>query len=188
MIRRLISYYSLQFLCSLRLTWLWTDRSFTVFFWSVQNINIYNRTRWLFGLFTHFTSFLPQNAKTTKVLLVLTELVKHSARPYSCDSGLGPDWYRFQAAAGTRMPISCTPIARCNTYGTGWLNGGHPTVAEGRVTRQVCFHYWSNCCQSSTIIEVRNCGSFYVYHLNGTDTKNYCQLGYCGTDWIQRTA
>lgn len=120
----------------------------------------------------NYQSFTSSNRKVTY----------YSARPYSCDSGLGPDWYRFQAAAGTRMPISCTPIARCNTYGTGWLNGGHPTVAEGRVTRQVCFHYWSNCCQSSTIIEVRNCGSFYVYHLNGTDTKNYCQLGYCGTD------
>lgn len=101
---------------------------------------------------------------------------------YLCDNTLGPDWFRFQGAAGTRMPTTCPPIARCGTYATGWLNGGHPTVADGKVTRQVCFHYWSQCCQSSTNIEVRNCGPFYVYYLSGTDSASYCQLGYCGTD------
>ncbi|XP_078382516.1 uncharacterized protein LOC144665202 [Oculina patagonica] len=96
-----------------------------------------------------------------------------------CDSGIGPGWFRFQGGAGTRMPTSCPPTYRCDTSATGWLNGGHPTVADGQVTRQACFHWSSNCCYWSTNIQVRNCGSFYVYYFNGTPN---CQLRYCGTD------
>ena len=98
---------------------------------------------------------------------------------HKCDGSLGPGWFRFQGAAGTRMPTSCPPIYRCDASAPGWLNGGHPTVADGKVTRQVCFHWTSSCCQWSTNIEVRNCGSFYVYYFNGTPT---CSLRYCSTD------
>ena len=99
-------------------------------------------------------------------------------KTYLCDDKVS-GWYRFEGAAGIRMPTSCPPIDRCNTAATGWLNGGHPTVADGKVTRQVCFHWNSNCCNWSTNIEVRNCGSFYVYRFSGTPT---CQLRYCGSD------
>ena len=98
---------------------------------------------------------------------------------YQCDSGIGPGWYRFQGSAGTRMPTSCVPIQRCSTYAPGWLSGGHPTVAEGQVSRTVCFHWSSSCCRGSTSIRVRNCGAFYVYYLSGTPN---CNLRYCGTD------
>ena len=84
----------------------------------------------------------------------------------------------LEGSAGTRMPTSCPPTYRCNTDATGWLNGGHPTVADGQVGRQVCFHYSGNCCLWSTNIKVRNCGSYYVYYLSGTPT---CALRYCGT-------
>ncbi|XP_020628523.1 pancreatic secretory granule membrane major glycoprotein GP2-like isoform X1 [Orbicella faveolata] len=77
------------------------------------------------------------------------------------------------------MPTSCPPKFRCNTNAPGWLNGGHPTVADGKVTRQVCFHWVSKCCWKTTNIEVRNCGSFYVYRFSGTPT---CNLRYCGSD------
>ncbi|KAL9961298.1 hypothetical protein ACROYT_G030210 [Oculina patagonica] len=96
-----------------------------------------------------------------------------------CDSELGPGWFRFQGSASTRMPTSCPPESKCGTDATGWLNGGHPTVADGKATRQVCFHWISNCCWSSTNIQVRNCGPFYVYYFNGTPG---CQYRYCGTD------
>ena len=95
-----------------------------------------------------------------------------------CDNNLN-GWYRFQGAAGTRMPTSCPPKDRCSTQATGWLNGGHPTVADGKVSRQVCFHWSSNCCNWSRNIEVRNCGSFYVYHFSGTPS---CYYRYCGSD------
>ena len=104
--------------------------------------------------------------------------ITYITRSYNCDSGIGPGWFRFEGSAGTKMPTSCPPEHRCNTYATGWLKGGHPTVADGQVSRQVCFH-WSNCCQYSTNIKVRNCGSYYVYYLSGTPS---CILRYCGTN------
>ena len=100
---------------------------------------------------------------------------------YQCDSGIGPGWFRFEGSAGTRMPTSCPPMNRCNTHLPGWMNGGHPTVADGQVSRQVCFN-WGNCCNLSTNIKVRNCGSYYVYYLNSTPNGGYCNLRYCGAD------
>ena len=97
---------------------------------------------------------------------------------YNCDKGIGPGWFRFEGSAGTRMPTSCPQYNRCGTTATGWMNGGHPTVADGQVTRTVCFHYKSGCCQWSTSIKARNCGSYYIYHINGTPT---CHLR-CGTN------
>jgi len=104
----------------------------------------------------------------------------YSSYPSSrCDKKIN-GWYRFLGAAGTRMPTSCPPIRRCNTDAPGWLNGGHPTVADGKVTRQVCFHWFDGCCHWSTNIEVRNCGSFYVYHFSAPPA---CHLRYCGSNW-----
>ena len=100
-----------------------------------------------------------------------------------CDNGIGPGWFRFEGSAGTRMPTSCPPTYRCSAGATGWLNGGHPTVADGQVSRQVCFHWDSNCCYWSTKIKVRNCGSYYVYYLSGTPINSGdCYLRYCGTN------
>lgn len=87
----------------------------------------------------------------------------------------GPGWYRFQGAAGKRMASSCPPVYRCNTSAPGWLNGTHPTVADGQVTRQVCFSWTRSYCQGTINIKVRNCGSFYVYYLlNPSGTTRYC--------------
>ena len=66
------------------------------------------------------------------------------------------------------MPTSCPPIRRCNTHASGWLNGAHPTVADGQVTRTVCFHWGSNCCNWSRSVNVINCGDYYVYYITGT--------------------
>ena len=97
----------------------------------------------------------------------------------SCDSGLGPGWFRFEGSAGTRMATSCPPYYRCGSAGTGWLSGGHPTVADGQVSRRVCFSWTSGCCGWSRNIKVRNCGSYYVYYLNGIPG---CSQRYCSTD------
>ena len=95
-----------------------------------------------------------------------------------CDRGIN-GWYRFEGAAGTRMPTSCPPIRRCNTHASGWLNGAHPTVADGQVTRTVCFHWGSNCCNWSRSVKVINCSDYYVYYITGTPT---CSLRYCSTN------
>ena len=105
--------------------------------------------------------------------------ITYTVSSYYCDNGIGPGWFRFEGSAGTRMPTSCPPTRRCGTDAPGWMNGGHPTVADGQISRQVCFHWDSNCCLWSTNIKVRNCGSYYVYYLSGTPI---CSLRYCGTN------
>ncbi len=95
----------------------------------------------------------------------------------SCDGGLVTGWYRFQGAAGDRMPDKCVLRYRCGTLAPGWLNGAHPTVAEGVVTRQVCYHWWGYCCHYSNTIKVQNCSGYFVYELQRTPGR---YLRYCG--------
>ena len=103
-----------------------------------------------------------------------------------CDDNLVTGWYRFQGAAGDRMPDKCVLMNRCGTVHPGWLNGTHPTVAEGVVTRKVCYYGWDtwwhsrfsgHCCYYSNLIKVKNCSSYYVYELQTLPT---CYLRYCG--------
>jgi len=54
---------------------------------------------------------------------------------YRCDrDDLVPGWYRFQGASGDQMADKCVPTNYCGTQHPGWLDGRHPTVAEGVVT------------------------------------------------------
>ena len=93
------------------------------------------------------------------------------------DSGLVTGWYRFQGAAGDRMPDKCVLKYRCGIVYPGWLNGSHPTVTEGVVTRTVCYSAYSSCCWRSNIIKVKNCSSYYVYELPRTPDQ---YTRYCG--------
>ena len=93
------------------------------------------------------------------------------------DSGLVTGWYRFQGAAGVRMPDKYVLMYRCGTKYPGWLNGSHPTVAEGVVTRTVCYSHWTGCRWDSNIIKVKNCSSYYVYELPKTPDQ---YTRYCG--------
>jgi len=95
-----------------------------------------------------------------------------------CDNTLS-GWYRFQGAAGTKMVTTCPPMDHCDTAYPIWLSGGHPTVAEGKVIRKVCFHTSANCCYDWLFIQLKNCGSYYIYHLL---KPRYCAARYCSTD------
>ena len=100
-----------------------------------------------------------------------------------CDNTIGPGSFRFEGAAGTRIATSCLPINRCDASYPGSVNGRHPTVADGKVTRQVYFHRkthsYDYCYHWSTNIQVRICGSYHVYFLSGTPAFS---LRYCGSD------
>ena len=104
---------------------------------------------------------------------------------YRCDrDDLVPGWYRFQGAAGDQMADNCVTHNHCGTAASGWLHDPHPTVAEGVVTRKVCYHmkcYWydwsESCCYWGNNIRVRNCGAFFVYELQKPPS---CDLRYCG--------
>lgn len=124
---------------------------------------------------------MPAECKSYQILADASRHVNHGASPLLCDNHLTPNWYRFQGAAGVKMPTSCTQTFKCGTHATGWLSGGHPSVEDGKVTRKVCFS-WSNCCTWSIDIQVINCGDFYLYYIDGTPREHQCHLRYCGTD------
>ena len=73
------------------------------------------------------------------------------------------------------MQHKCVLKYRCGTKYPVWLNGTHPTVAEGVVSRTVCYSGYSGCCWFSNIIKVKNCSSYYVYELMKiSDSFRYC--------------
>ena len=128
--------------------------------------------------FCSFSSFVSE-CRNYGSLTSVTRRTSYNGYYYYCDNNLGPGWFRFQGSAGTRMATSCTSYQRCGTHYTGWLSGGHPSVADGQVTRTVYFRSYYSCYYYSTSIKVRNCGSYYVYYLSGTPAG--CYLRYCST-------
>ena len=93
---------------------------------------------------------------------------------YMCDRYLPEGWYRF--LLGKEMATSYSGSSGyCQTNYQGRLLGGHPSVPDGLVTREVCFQR-SYSCSYRVNIKVRNCGNFYVYKLKPTPT---CNLRYC---------
>ncbi|XP_066023636.1 uromodulin-like [Pocillopora verrucosa] len=96
-----------------------------------------------------------------------------------CDNLLVEGWYRFEGAAGTKMPTMPVPEYRCGADFSGWLNGAEPTVVDGDVNRQVCFTRRANTCEYSKQIKMKNCGSYFIYKLCKPPT---CNSRYCGTD------
>ena len=126
-----------------------------------------------------------------KVLSNGTRYINYTDGTYSmCDSSLASGWYRFMGNAGRKL-LDYNPGLQPNTFGckthaAGWLNGQHPSVADGEVSRTVCFIWWQNNnigdpilnCKWSTTIKILNCGSYFVYYLVPTPT---CWLRYCGT-------
>ena len=77
---------------------------------------------------------------------------------------------------GAKLVDSPVDQKHCGTDATGWLSGGHPTVAQGEVARTVNFKYSNNNARWKADVKVVNCGSNYVYYLVKTPV---CHLGYC---------
>ena len=103
--------------------------------------------------------------------------ITNSNKQFKCDKTLTSGWYRFHGHAGQQMPTSCVAMNHCGANAPGWINGTHPTVAEGVSTVQVCFNWGNKCCRYSINIRVRNCNGFYVYELKKPPA---CRLRYCG--------
>lgn len=134
----------------------------------------FNTSHWVINSY-----FIIPECQNYQSLTEANRKVTYATVAAKCDRYIAPGWFRFQGDAGTKMPTSCPRMQMCDTHAPGWINGEHPTVADGKVTRQVCFHWSSNCCNWSTNIEVRNCGTYYIYYFSGTPV---CSLRYCGTD------
>ena len=96
-----------------------------------------------------------------------------------CDNLLPKGWYRFVGAAGTKMPTTHVPAFRCGTAWSGWLDGAHPTVEGVEVKRTVCLSNRVTGCRHLINIDVKNCGSYFIYNLI---PPPICESRYCGTD------
>lgn len=110
-----------------------------------------------------------------------TQFVPAKGDSLLCDNGLASGWYKFKD--GNEMPTTCVDTFHCGTNAPIWMKGTHPTVAQGEVSASGCVNYGANagsfgapCCHLSIPIRVKNCGSFYVYHLTRTPG---CAMGYC---------
>ena len=117
--------------------------------------------------------------------------VNNTERPVQllCDNPLPSSpsgWYRFQGAAGTRLPTDCPPRDRCHTTSPGWVDVARTPLPPVGVTKQifVCFHRPmidnnNGFCDRVKAIDIKNCSSYFVYMLSPTPG---CNLRYCGTD------
>ncbi|XP_041941221.1 alpha-tectorin-like isoform X1 [Alosa sapidissima] len=94
-------------------------------------------------------------------------------------------WYRmFYRGTDAHMPEYCVRMNRCGAHAPLWLNGTHPRVGEGIVTRQVCGHWkWGSsnpddCCKfANPPVRIKACpGNYYVYEFVRPFT---CYLAYC---------
>uniref|UniRef100_A0A673NDR5 UMOD/GP2/OIT3-like D8C domain-containing protein n=1 Tax=Sinocyclocheilus rhinocerous TaxID=307959 RepID=A0A673NDR5_9TELE len=109
---------------------------------------------------------------------------QHSSQ-IMCDSWVSWNgWYRlFIQGQSVQMPDTCVDEYSCGTHAPLWLNGGHPAVEDGVVTRDVCGHYDNDCCAFlSNPIKVKACpGDYYVYEFV---SPVGCSLAYCAGKYI----
>ncbi|XP_073775004.1 uncharacterized protein isoform X2 [Danio rerio] len=88
-------------------------------------------------------------------------------------------WYRlFINGQSAQMPDTCVAMYSCGAQGPLWLSGGHPTVQDGVVTRDVCARDTSCCNVKARPIRVKACpGGYYVYEL--VNPSIGCYNAYC---------
>ncbi|XDV15919.1 hypothetical protein PO909_015858, partial [Leuciscus waleckii] len=103
---------------------------------------------------------------------------------YKCDTSVSwSGWYRlFINGLNARIPNTCVEKHHCGTEVPLWIRGGHPTVTDGVVTRDVCGHWDNYCCYyGSFSIKVKACpDNYYVYELV-SPTK--CDSAYCAGNY-----
>ncbi|KAL6482077.1 hypothetical protein MHYP_G00101570 [Metynnis hypsauchen] len=99
---------------------------------------------------------------------------------YNCDYCVDWNgWYRLlYNGMNIRMPDSCVDESRCGTDVTLWLNGSHPQIEDGIVTRGVCGNVgWDCCFRRSIPIRVKACpGNYYIYEFV---RPVICDSAYC---------
>ncbi|XP_043094029.1 adhesion G protein-coupled receptor E1-like [Puntigrus tetrazona] len=99
---------------------------------------------------------------------------------YMCDTSVSwSGWYRlFIYNQSAQIPDTCVTVYGCGTAIALWIRGGHPSVTDGVVTRDVCGSDGSYCCfHLSNPIKVKACpGNYYVYKLV---SPTGCNFAYC---------
>ena len=133
---------------------------------------------------------VPTECKNYKVLNASTRNIKEGVGKYvdwldnpqghPTEDWQGPNWYRFEGAAGTQLATKPPGSYRCGTYVTGWTNSTIPSKVGPSKDINVCFEFREKKCDLSIAAKATNCGSYIVYQLNNTPKVYY--LRYCGTD------
>uniref|UniRef100_A0A8C7X427 UMOD/GP2/OIT3-like D8C domain-containing protein n=1 Tax=Oryzias sinensis TaxID=183150 RepID=A0A8C7X427_9TELE len=103
-----------------------------------------------------------------------------------CDQNINLNsWHRmFLGGNSAQIPEACVPIYRCGTAAPSWINGTHPTQADGIVSRTGCGSWIQGCCPYTTNVKVKLCyGSYYVYKLG---SPSICHISYCTGPKMQR--
>ncbi|KAL1250985.1 hypothetical protein QQF64_018781 [Cirrhinus molitorella] len=136
---------------------------------------------------TSYTAVTPATISTGKCILLLTPAVLDNpwrATTYgsgsNCDQSVSwSGWYRlFINSVSAHIPDTCVTNSHCGTDLALWIRGGHPTVQDGVVTRDVCGDFRSYCCYfGSYPIKVKACpNNYYVYELV---SPTRCNSAYC---------
>ena len=97
----------------------------------------------------------------------------------SCDQSVfnyTTTWVRFVGEGGTQIPTSPVMGNRCGTHAGGWYSGIMPNDVYSTTNGTVCFSYSGNTCFGKGVMQVTNCGSFYVY---GLTRPPGCSFRYC---------
>ncbi|XP_048767403.2 oncoprotein-induced transcript 3 protein-like [Ostrea edulis] len=94
-----------------------------------------------------------------------TENCKHDGVHSPCDRYITPRWYV------TDNPIldQCPDLLSCGAVYPVWFNGSFPSVGDGITTEQLCKTGFSDCCSRTYDIQIKNCGTHYVYCLPALD-------------------
>ena len=130
------------------------------------------------SFFSVFIIAASVNCYNYLVLNTADRSMNYSATADKCDDTLDFNrWYRIAGAAGTQIPENEVPYRRCGARYPGWMDGVHPSVKDGVVTRHICFVLGKDRCRWLSKIKVQNCGGFFVYKLAA---PSYCNQRYCG--------
>ncbi|XP_016354664.1 adhesion G protein-coupled receptor E3-like [Sinocyclocheilus anshuiensis] len=136
---------------------------------------------------TSSTSVIPATISTGNVTHFLSVL-DHPWRAINntdpsvimCDRSVTwSGWYRlFINNMSAQIPDICVARSSCGTTVPLWIRGGHPTVQDGVVNRDVCGHFDNYCCHIGSFpIKVKACpGNYYVYELV---RPTVCYSAYC---------
>ncbi|CAC5371719.1 unnamed protein product [Mytilus coruscus] len=81
------------------------------------------------------------------------------------DHDLKMNWYRVISDNGDMMPTSAPGHMHCGTVNPIWLNGQIFSHDDGNVTKEACIQTKDDICEQKIDIQIKNCGSFYIYYL-----------------------